>query len=429
VEEAEGNRADVQRIADRFSGYFLPIVATIAAMTYLIGRDPLATAAVLVVACSCSLALATPIAMLATIGGAAKEGLLIKGGKHIEALDRADVVLVDKTGTLTLGQPRITDIIPLNGVSIDEALAVSAAVERDSEHPLAGAIRRAAAENGITVLPTVDDFQALPGHGVRARIDGRVVSVGHRRMIGHGDLSAAAGIEAQGKTAIIVARDDEPIAVLGAADTLRPEVPAALAQLREMGLRHIELLTGDNERTAAALATQLGIAYRANLLPEDKIAVVRDHQAHGRTVVMIGDGVNDAPALAQANVGVAMGAAGTDIAMEAAHVALMRDNWMLVPELLRTARRTMGVVRLNLGFTGVYNVVGLGLAAFGFLPPMLAAAAQSLPDLGILGNSTRLLRNQPGRPRSRSAPVAASGRRNRIRPSLTLPGTSSSGQP
>lgn len=392
VEEAEGNRADVQRLADRFSGYFLPVVATIAALTYLIGRDPLATAAVLVVACSCSLALATPIAMLATIGGAARNGLLIKGGKHIEALDRADVVLVDKTGTLTLGQPRITDVIPLNGVSAEEALAAAAAVERDSEHPLAAAIRRAAVERDITALPAVDDFEAIPGGGVRARVDDQVITVGNRRLTGHQTFPALAGLEAEGKTTILVARDDTPIALLGAADTLRPEVPGAIALLREMGIRHIELLTGDNERTAAALAARLDIDYRANLLPQDKIAVVKDHQALGRTVMMIGDGVNDGPALAQANIGVAMGAAGTDIAMEAAHVALMRDDWMLVPELLRTARRTMGVVRLNLGFTGVYNILGLGLAAFGFLPPMLAAAAQALPDLGILGNSTRLLR-------------------------------------
>lgn len=394
VEEAEGNRSDVQRLADRFSGYFLPIVATIAALTYLIGRDPLATAAVLVVACSCSLALATPIAMLATIGGAAKQGLLIKGGKHIEALDRADVVLVDKTGTLTKGMPHITDVIPLNGVTAEKALALTAAVERDSEHPLAEAIRRAAVERGLTVPLDAEHFESVPGQGVRAAVNGQTISVGNRRLINRDDLSSLADLEAQGKTAMVVVRDGTPIAVLGAADTLRPEVPAALAQLRELGIRHIELLTGDNERTAASLAGQLGIAYRANLLPEDKIAVVQEHQTQGRTVVMIGDGVNDAPALAQANVGVAMGAAGTDIALKAAHVALMRDDWLLVPELLRTAKRTMGVVRTNLGFTGVYNVVGLGLAAFGFLPPMLAAAAQSLPDLGILGNSARLLRHQ-----------------------------------
>lgn len=397
VEEAESHRADVQRLADRFSTYFLPIVATVAALTFLFSRDPIATAAVLVVACSCSLALATPIAMLATIGGAAKRGLLIKGGKHVESLARADVLLVDKTGTLTLGQPRITDVIPLNGLSADEVLILTATVERDSEHPLAEAVRRFATARGLAIPATAQHFEAIPGQGVRATVNGQTIRVGNCRLVGaDGQIRQVPDLEAQGKTTLLVAQDEEPIAVLGAADTLRPEVPAALAQVRTLGIRHIELLTGDNERTASALAAQLGISYQANLLPEDKIAVVKQYQAKGHTVVMIGDGVNDAPALAQANVGVAMGAAGTDIAIEAAHVALMRDDWMLVPDLFRTAERTMRVVKLNLGFTGVYNVVGLTLAAFGFLPPILAAAAQSLPDLGILGNSARLLRHQPG---------------------------------
>ena len=189
-----------------------------------------------------------------------------------------------------------------------------------------------------------------------------------------------------------VACDGRLVGALAAADTLRPEVPAALAAVRELGITQIELLTGDNERSAAALAAQLEVRYRAGLLPEDKIDVVKAYQAAGHTVVMVGDGVNDAPALAQADVGIAMGAAGTAIATEAAHVALMRDDWTLVPEVLRIARRTMRVVKTNIAFTTVYNLLGLSLAAFGFLPPIFAAAAQSLPDLGILGNSSRLLR-------------------------------------
>lgn len=399
VEEAEAHRADVQRLADRFSGYFLPVVGTIAALTFLLSRDPLATAAVLVVACSCSLALATPIAMLATIGGAAKRGLLIKGGKHVETLARADVLLLDKTGTLTFGRPEIVDVVPLNGLSSDEVLSMTAAVERDSEHPLAEAVRSAAVERGLS-LTRVKDFAAIPGQGVQATLDGHTIRIGNRRLIpAAASLDQLNQLEGQGKTTLVVARDEEIIAVLGAADMLRSEVPAALAAVRALGIRHIELLTGDNERTAAALADQLGVSYRANLLPEDKIAVVKDYQARGHTVVMVGDGVNDAPALAQANVGVAMGAAGSDVAIEAAHVALMREDWSLIPELFRTAQRTMGVVKLNLGFTAAYNVVGLSLAAFGLLPPIFAAAAQSLPDLGILGNSARLLRNQSTDPR------------------------------
>ncbi len=392
VEEAEAHRADVQRFADKFSAYYLPVVTGIAALTFLISRNPLATAAVLLVACSCSVALATPVAMLASIGAGAKRGLLIKGGKYLETLARADVLLVDKTGTLTLGQPQITDVISLNGVPDSEILALAASAERYSEHPLAEAVRVAArAQNTLLVEP--QNFEALPGKGIRARINGNNIALGNRQLIPSADSSSVAlELEAQGKTLLFLARDDDFIAILAAADTLRPEVPAAIAQVRALGIQHIELLTGDNERTAAALAEKLGVSYRANLLPENKIQVVKDYQAQGRTVVMVGDGVNDAPALAQADVGIAMGAAGTDIAIEAAHIALMREDWTLVPEVLRIARRTMRIVKMNLALTAVYNVVGLTLAAFGFLPPVLAAAAQSLPDVLILGNSSRLLR-------------------------------------
>jgi P-type Cu+ transporter len=392
VEGAEANRADVQRLADRFSGYFLPIVVAVAAITFLISRNPLAVAAVLVVACSCSLALATPIAMLAAIGAAAKQGLLIKGGKYIESLARADVLLVDKTGTLTLGRPQVSDVIPFNGLSADELLQLTATVERDSEHPLAEAVRGAAAERGLP-LDTVEAFEAIPGQGVRARINGQTVTIGSPRLIpAAADVDLGKRLAAEGKTVVFIARDETLLGAMAAADTVRPEVPQALRAVRELGVQRIELLTGDNEATAAVLARALGIPYRANLLPEDKIAIVQEYQAKGHTVVMVGDGVNDAPALAQANVGVAMGAAGSDIALEAAHVALLRDDWLLVPELFRIAKRTMRVVKTNLGFTAVYNIVGISLAAIGVLPPILAAAAQSLPDLGIMANSARLLR-------------------------------------
>ena len=392
VEEAEANRAEVQRFADKFSAYYLPIVAGIAALTFLISRNPLSTAAVLVVACSCSIALATPVAMLASIGGSAKRGLLIKGGKYLEILARADIVLVDKTGTLTLGQPQITDVIPLNGLSNSDILSFAASAERYSEHPLAEAVRAAARAENIT-LSDPKNFEAFPGMGIRAEVNGSFITIGNRRLIPSAEsLDIAKQLEQKGKTLLFLAKDDELAAIFAAADTLRPEVPAALAELRALGVKRIELLTGDNERTASALAEKLGVEYRANLLPENKIEIVKEYQAKGHTVVMIGDGVNDAPALAQANVGIAMGAAGTDIAIEAAHIALMREDWTLVPEAFRIARRTMGIVKMNLAFTAFYNVVGLALAAFGFLPPVLAAAAQSLPDVGILANSARLLR-------------------------------------
>jgi P-type Cu+ transporter len=402
VEEAEANRAEVERTADRFATWYLPVVLSIALLTFLIGGNPLAAAAVLVVACSCAFAMATPVAMLASIGSAAGRGLVIKGGKHLEALARADVLLLDKTGTLTLGRPRITDLVSLNGASPDEILALAASAERHSEHPLAEAVRALATEQGLAV-PEPEDFRAVPGVGVTARVEGRAVAVG-KPLAGNQPHFAEAGwaemaaLESQGKALLFVTRDGETLGVLAASDTLRPEVPQAMAALRSIGFAHVELLTGDNEGAAASLAGPLGISHRSGLLPEDKIRVVREYQARGHTVVMVGDGVNDAPALAQADVGVAMGAAGTHVAMEAAHVVVMGDDWRLVPHLFRLAKRTMGVVRLNLGFTAVYNLVGLSLAALGILPLVLAAAAQSLPDLGIMANSSRLLRTGRGPP-------------------------------
>lgn len=393
VEEAEANRAVVQRFADKFSGYYLPIVAGIAAVTFLISRNPLSTAAVLVVACSCSFALATPVAMLASIGASAKRGLIVKGGKYLETLARADVLLVDKTGTLTLGQPRITDVIPLNGLAESEILSLAASAEKYSEHPVAEAVRKAAQAQKVPVSEP-ENFESLPGLGIRAIINGSLVEVGNHRLIPVAESTPVArSLVEQGKTLLFLARDGEAAGILAAADTVRPEVPAAIHDLRALGIRQIELLTGDNERTAAALAKNIDIKFRANLLPEDKIQVVKEYQAEGKIVVMIGDGVNDAPALAQADVGIAMGSAGTDIAIEAAHISLMRDDWTLIPQVIRTAQRTMKTVKMNLAFTGIYNIAGLSLAAFGILPPIYAAAAQSLPDIGILANSARLLKD------------------------------------
>src|SRR6266702_1598114 len=394
VEEAEAHRAPVQRIADRFSAYFLPVVATIALVTFLVSRNPLAVASVLVVACSCSFALATPIAMLASIGAAASRGLLVKGGKYLEVLSRADVLLIDKTGTITVGRPQITDVVPLEGASEEEVLRLAASAERDSEHPLAEAVRHLARERGLALIAP-QHFEAIPGRGVRARILGKTMTIGNAGLMQEqAPAPVQQALEQQGKTLLYVQRDGKLIGVLAASDTIRPEVPAALARLRALGIKHIELLTGDTARSAAAQAEALGITSQANLLPEDKIRVVKEYQSQGRTVVMVGDGVNHAPALAQADVGIAMGVMGTDIALEAAHAALMREDWNLVPDLFTIAKRTIRVVKTNLSFTILYNLIGLSLAAFGILPPILAAAAQSLPDLGILANSSRLLRQK-----------------------------------
>ncbi len=401
VEEAELNKAPVERIADKFSAYYLPVVASVAGLTFLISRDPLATAAVLVVACSCAFALATPIAMLASIGAAAKHGLMIKGGKYLELLARADVVLIDKTGTLTLGKPEIVDCrfliddLRLSAVSDQqsEILRLAATAEKYSEHPLGQAVREAARSRGLA-LEEPQEFSAQPGQGVRALVAGHVVEVGNESLAraplaAFDDEGGGAG-----ETRMVVLVDGQLRGILTARDTLRPEVPEALEALRELGIGQVVLLTGDNENSAAELAGRLGVAYRAGLLPKDKIEIVKAYQSQGHVVVMVGDGVNDAPALAQADVGIAMGAAGSDAAIAAAHIALMREDWRLVPEALRIARRTMRVVKGNIGFTAFYNLIGLSLAAFGILPPVLAAAAQSLPDLVIMGNSARLIKRK-----------------------------------
>lgn len=404
VQEAEQHRADVQRVADRFATWYLPVVIAVAAGTFFWSGNALATAAVLMVACSCSFALATPMAMIASIGAAARRGLLVKGSRYLESLAKADVLLLDKSGTLTLGRPRITDVVPLaRDFRVDRLLGMAASAERYSEHPLAEAVRAAAALRGLP-LDEPENFRATPGTGVTARVRGQSVAVGSARLL-DGPLPAEAmRLEAQGKTLLFVLVKDQLVGILAAMDTLREDVPAALAELRRMGISSIELLTGDNARTAATVAESLGISYQANLLPEDKIAVVKAHQKAGKVVVMIGDGVNDAPALAQADVGIAMGAAGSAVALEAAHIALMREDWSLVPEMLHIARRTMGAVKLNIGFTVIYNLTGLTLASLGILPPAIAAAAQAGPDFGILANSARLLR--PARGRSPAGPSA-----------------------
>jgi Cd2+/Zn2+-exporting ATPase/Cu+-exporting ATPase len=361
VEEAEAHRGNIQRLADKFSSYYLPVVIGVALLTLIIRQDPMATAAVLVVACSCAFALATPIAILASVGAGAKQGVLIKGGKYLEVLPNADVLLIDKTGTLTLGKPHITDITPIkmkpqknpDGPAGEQEiqsrlLVLAASAERYSEHPLAEAVRLEASQRGLA-LQEVDDFEAIPGMGINARLNGDTVSVGNRNLI-EGlsgqqiDLTETEQLREQGKSLLYVAFNGELCGILAAADKLRSEVPQAIQATRDLGVEHIELLTGDNQISAAALAEHLGIPYQAELLPEDKIAIVKEYQARGHTVIMVGDGVNDAPALAQADVGIAMGAAGHGVAMEAAHIVLMREDWNLIPQVLQIAKQTTRVV-------------------------------------------------------------------------------------
>lgn len=409
VEQAESQRAEVQRIADKFSAYYLPVVTAVAALTLIIRRDPMATAAVLLVACSCAFALATPVAMLASIGAGAKRGLMFKGGKYIEILAKANVMLVDKTGTLTLGKPVISEIhVWRDRVSFTEeavsgmeggkdlVLQFAASVEKYSEHPLARAICDQADQKGVKILEP-HEFTSITGKGAKAIVNGHHTVIGNLKILLDDQIEIPGDCiieERQGASILYVGIDGNFAGWLVAADRLRPEVPQAIDEVRKMGIKDILLITGDHEQTAAKLAAELGISYRAELLPEDKIEIVRQFQSAGNTVIMVGDGVNDAPALAQADVGIAMGAAGSDVAIEAAHVALLRDDWALIPEAIRISRRTMGVVKGNIWFTGMYNLIGITLAASGLLSPILAAAAQSIPDLGILANSSRLLRQK-----------------------------------
>ena len=406
VEEAEAQKAPVQRFADRFSTYYLPAVLLIALGTYLITGQVLNAVAVLVVACACAITLATPVVVLASVANGARRGLLIKGGIALEQLARIDTVVMDKTGTLTRGEPRLTDIVALNGLAEADLLTAVASVESRSEHPLARALVRAAAERGIEWAEP-ERFTPLPGRGLVGSVGGQTWAVGNRRLLTERQVVIAPEhavqaerLENSGKTVFFVANEAGLAGLVAVADVLRPEARGALEELKRLGIQRLLLLTGDNERVAGAVARELGLEYRANLLPEDKIAAIKALQAEGARVMMIGDGVNDAPALAQADVGVAMGAAGTAVAIEAADVALMRDDWTMVPEAIRVGRRAARTIRQNLGFTALYNVVGISLAFLGLLPPVWAAAAQSLPDVAIMLNSSRLMRG--GIPRARS---------------------------
>ena len=287
VEEAEAQKGDVQKFADRFSGYYLPVVSGIALLTLVFSRDVNSAVAVLAVACSCSIALATPIAMMASIGAAAKRGLMIKGGIVLETLASADTLLIDKTGTLTLGKPELTDVIRTGKATEEEILHLAASAERYSEHPLGAAIREAAAQKGI-LLSVPEDFQNLAGVGLSARVNGKQVRIGSGKALnGNGKPKEARLLEENGKTILYLFCDEVLIGMLGLADAMRADVPDALSTLRGMGIRKIEMLTGDNSHSAAAIASALGISFRADLMPEDKIRIVREYQQTGSKVVMV----------------------------------------------------------------------------------------------------------------------------------------------
>jgi P-type Cu+ transporter len=398
VEEAEAQKSPVQRFADRFSAAFLPLVITLSAFTLLFSHHLVAAIAVLVAACPCAVGLATPLSVVAAVGAGARRGLLIKGGLALETLAKVDTLVVDKTGTLTSGRPEVTEVISFDESDRNEILAMAAALEQRAAHPLASAVLMEAERRGL-VTPALEAIEVLPSRGIVGHLAGHRWVLGSRRLLREQGLTLSedqeqqmALLEQEGKTVLTLTRSGRVVGMLAIADPMRAEAASALAEVRHLGIQRIVLLTGDNERVATAIARAACIIeVEANLLPEDKIATVKRLQAEGRRVLMIGDGINDAPALTQANVGIAMGGIGTAVAQEAAEVSLLRDDWRAVPEVIRLGRRTSRTIRQNIFFGVGFTMLVMGLASFGVIGPIVAAASQAVPDVAVALNASRLL--------------------------------------
>nr|MBS1900344.1 copper-translocating P-type ATPase [Actinomycetota bacterium] len=404
VEDAQTGKAEVQRLADRISGVFVPIVIAIAVVTLgaWLGAGFPATAAftaavaVLVIACPCALGLATPTALLVGTGRGAQLGILIKGPEVLESTRKVDTIVLDKTGTVTSGRMEVTDVIVEDGTDAAELLRLAGAVEAASEHPIAQAVARAAA--GAGPVPPVESFENIPGRGVQGVVDGHAVLVGREALLADwaqhlSPRVAAAKAEAEGggKTVIAVGWDGSARGVVVIADTVKPTSAEAVAALKRLGLTPI-LLTGDNEAVARRIAAEVGIdVVSAEVLPEGKVDVIARLQGEGRVVAMVGDGVNDAPALATADLGMAMGT-GADVAIEASDITLVRGDLRTAADAIRLSRRTLGTIKTNLFWAFAYNVAAVPIAALGLLNPMLAGAAMAFSSVFVVGNSLRLRR-------------------------------------
>lgn len=411
VAKAQRTRAPIQRMADKVSGYFVPIVVLVAILTaaawFIWGPEPkLAYAivnavAVLIIACPCALGLATPMSIIAGTGRGAMAGVLIKNAESLEIMEKVDTLIIDKTGTLTEGKPKLMEIVVTADFDKNEAMRLVASLEQSSEHPLASAIVKGAQEKGMT-LSTVQNFSSTTGKGVQGTVDGHNVALGNAAMLtslgmnAESLVQAADQLRAKGQTAMFAAIDGKPAAIISVADPIKATTPEALKQLKAEGL-HIVMLTGDSKTTAKAIAEQLDIDdYEAEVLPERKSELVRQLQEKGRKVAMAGDGVNDAPALAQAHVGIAMGT-GTDVAMESAGVTLVKGDLIGIVRARRLSHATMSNIRQNLFFAFVYNALGVPVAAgllypfFGLLlSPVIASAAMALSSVSVIANSLRL---------------------------------------
>lgn len=404
VEEAQGSKAPIQRIADVISGIFVPIVAGIAVVAFLVWYFVVTPGdfagalekaiAILVIACPCALGLATPTSIMAGSGRAAELGILFKGGEHLEQTHRIDAVILDKTGTVTKGKPELTDVAAEGDET--ELLRLVGAAEKNSEHPLAEAIVAGIRDLRIE-LPGTESFEAIPGYGIRAAVEGKEVLIGTRRLMERYNVDASrayermARLEEAGKTAMLVAVDRRYAGIVAVADTIKESSKAAVSRLKAMGLEVI-MITGDNKRTAKAIAAQVGIdRVLAEVLPEGKAEEVKKLQAQGRKVAMVGDGINDAPALATADIGMAIGT-GTDVAMEAADVTLMRGDLTGIPDAIEMSRRTMRNIKQNLFWALGYNTLGIPIAAIGLLAPWVAGAAMALSSVSVVLNALRLQR-------------------------------------
>jgi Cu+-exporting ATPase len=405
VTEAQASTAQIQRLADTVASYFVPAVIGIAFLSafgwLLVGNATLALlsfVAVLIIACPCALGIATPAALMVGVGKGAEAGILIRGAEYLERAEKLSVVVFDKTGTLTKGEPEVTAVVPAAGspATIEEILRAAAMAEKGSEHPLAEAIIKRAAMTGLDI-PAAEAFEAIPGQGVRVRYNGEDILIGNRRLMQAkgfalaGQETTIAGLEEKGNTVMLVAQGGTLLGFIAVADTLKENAGEVITGLKNIGVE-VVMLTGDNERTARAIGTGIGIdRIVANVLPGDKARVIKELQAQGKVVAMVGDGINDAPALAQADIGIAIGS-GSDVAKETGGIILVRDNLMDVVKSIQLSRATMGKIKQNLFWAFFYNSVGIPIAAFGLLNPIIAAAAMALSSLSVVGNSALLKR-------------------------------------